>query len=64
MRFRPRLEGLEARDNPSGPDFLDPTDPGSGGGGGPPPPPPPPDDPGDVHLVDPNEGYNGTNTTP
>ena len=57
MRFRLRLEGLEARDNPSGPDLLGPGDPGPGGD--PTPPPPPPDEPpGDFYDVDPNEGYN------
>ena len=55
MRFRLRLEGLEVRDNPSGPDLIGPGDPGPGGGGD--PPPPPPDDPGDVYVVDPTEGY-------
>lgn len=37
MSFRLRLESLELRENPSGPDLLDPTDPGAQ-----PPPNPPP----------------------
>lgn len=71
MRFRLRLEGLEARDNPSGPEYLPPGDPGTGGGGGDPgagdgdpgqTAPPPSEtgipDPTDATFGDPSEGYN------
>ena len=54
MKFRPHIEWLEARENPSGPELLDPIEPITSPDPVPPSQPAPPEPAPTEPIIDPN----------